>query len=235
MQRLSELKARVAEANRRLVAEGLVTLTWGNVSGIDREAGLVAIKPSGVPYDALTAETVVVVDMEGNVVEGDLRPSSDTATHLALYRDFTSIGGVCHTHSRYAVVFSQLRREIPCLGTTHADHFFGAVPLTRPLTEEEVDSAYEVHTGTVIVERFREENLDPEAAPGVLVAGHGPFTWGNSPDKAVDNAVALEAIAAMAWDALALTDRPTELEDYVLRKHYLRKHGPGAYYGQRSG
>ncbi|MEM1097427.1 MAG: L-ribulose-5-phosphate 4-epimerase AraD [Planctomycetota bacterium] len=236
--KLEALRTEVCEANRRLVDAGLVTLTWGNVSGIDRQAGLVAIKPSGVDYDALTAESIALVDLNGDVVEGDLRPSSDTPTHVALYNAFPNVGGVTHTHSPKGTAFAQARRAIPCLGTTHADHFATAVPVTRPLTPAEVDAAYEANTGVVIVERFHDdESLDPDATPGVLVAGHAPFAWGVNADKSVDNAIALEACAAMALDTFALSghaDSAPLLEPHVLSKHHQRKHGPDAYYGQDS-
>lgn len=228
---LRELKNDVFERNLELVKHGLVVLTWGNVSGIDREAGLVAIKPSGVAYDRMTAEDVVVVDLEGKPVEGTLRPSSDLPTHLALYRAFPSAGGIVHTHSPKAVAWAQARRGIPAFGTTHADHFHGAVPCTRELTPAEVAEDYELNTGRVIEERFHD--LDAEAFPGVLVAGHGPFTWGPTPRKAVENAVALEQIAAMALDTLRIDPDAEPAPSYVLDKHYFRKHGPGAYYGQK--
>ena len=228
---LVELKNDVFERNLELVRHGLVVLTWGNVSGIDRAAGLVAIKPSGVPYDRMTAEDIVVVDLEGKAVEGTLRPSSDLPTHLALYRAFPSVGGIVHTHSPKAVAWAQARRGIPAFGTTHADHFHGAVPCTRELTPAEVADDYELNTGRVIEERFHD--LDAEAFPGVLVAGHGPFTWGPTPRKAVENAVALEQIAAMALDTLLLDPAAEPAPSYVLDKHYFRKHGPGAYYGQK--
>jgi L-ribulose-5-phosphate 4-epimerase len=227
---LKALKQRVCKANCELVSTGLVTLTWGNVSGIDRECGLVVIKPSGVPYCDLKPQQMVVVDLDGKVVEGDLNPSSDTPTHVALYRAFQNIGGIVHTHSRNATIFAQARREIPCLGTTHADHFYGSVPVTRPLTELEVTENYEGHTGTVIVERFAD--LDPEAMPAVLVAGHAPFAWGPNVEKALANAVALEAVAEMAIATRSLEPSSPELEGWVLEKHYRRKHGPAAYYGQ---
>jgi L-ribulose-5-phosphate 4-epimerase len=229
---LESLKNEVCEANHDLVRYNLVTLTWGNVSGIDRERQLVVIKPSGVAYEELQPEQMVVVDLDGNVVEGKLRPSSDTATHLLLYRAFGSIGGVTHTHSRYGTVFAQARREIRCLGTTHADHFYGPVPVTRALTEQEVTEGYEANTGHVIIERFAE--LDPIAMPAVLVAGHAPFTWGRSAHSSVQNAVALEAVAEMAYATQHLTRDAPELEPYVLEKHYHRKHGPSAYYGQQT-
>ena len=228
---LTALKNDVFRRNLELVEHGLVVLTWGNVSGIDREAGLVAITPSGVPYAGMTAEDIVVVDLEGHAVEGRLRPSSDLPTHLALYRAFPSVGGIVHTHSPKAVAWAQARRGIPAFGTTHADHFHGAVPCTRELTPAEVADDYELNTGRVIEERFHD--LDAEAFPGVLVAGHGPFTWGPTPRKAVENAVALEQIAAMALDTLRLDPDAEPAPSYVLDKHYFRKHGPGAYYGQK--
>lgn len=228
---LEELRNQVCLANRRLVDRGLVTLTWGNVSGFDRDVNLMVIKPSGVAYDQLTADCMVVVDLDGCVIEGDLKPSSDTPTHLCLYRAFGSIGGVCHTHSRYATMFSQARVPIPCLGTTHADHFYGPVPVARALTETEVEKDYEANTGRVIVERFAD--LDPVAVPGVLVAGHAPFTWGRDVHQAVDNAVALEAVAEMALGTMQIQHDVTELEAHILNKHHQRKHGPNAYYGQR--
>ena len=228
---LTALKNDVFRRNLELVEHGLVVLTWGNVSGIDREAGLVAIKPSGVPYAGMTAEDIVIVDLEGHAVEGRLRPSSDLPTHLALYRAFPSVGGIVHTHSPKAVAWAQARRGIPAFGTTHADHFHGAVPCTRELTPAEVADDYELNTGRVIEERFHD--LDAEAFPGVLVAGHGPFTWGPTPRKAVENAVALEQIAAMALDTLRLDPDAEPAPSYVLDKHYFRKHGPGAYYGQK--
>ena len=228
---LTALKNDVVRRNLELVEHGLVVLTWGNVSGIDREAGLVAIKPSGVPYPSMTAEDIVVVDLEGKTVEGRLNPSSDLPTHLALYRAFPTVGGIVHTHSPKAVAWAQARRGIPAFGTTHADHVHGAVPCTRELTPAEVADDYELNTGRVIEERFHD--LDAEAFPGVLVAGHGPFTWGPTPRKAVENAVALEQIAAMALDTLRLDPDAEPAPSYVLDKHYFRKHGPGAYYGQK--
>lgn len=228
---LDALRKQVCEANHELVRHGLVTLTWGNASGIDPERRLMVIKPSGVPYEHLEPAHMVVVDLEGNVVEGGLRPSSDTPTHLVLYRSFQQIGGIAHTHSRCATMFAQARREIPCLGTTHADHFYGLVPVTRPLSESEVDDDYEGNTGRVIVERFA--CLDPVAMPAVLVAGHAPFTWGSSAAGAVENAVALEAVAEMAIGSWLIERHGCELEPYILEKHYRRKHSPAAYYGQR--
>lgn len=228
---LDSLKEAVCLANRELVRCGLVTLTWGNTSGIDRERGLVVIKPSGVAYDLLEPSDMSVVDLDGRVLEGKWRPSSDTPTHVYLYRSFPRAGGITHTHSRHATMFAQARREIPCLGTTHADHFRGAIPVTRVLTEAEVASGYETHTGQVIVEQFA--TLDPVAMPAVLVAGHGPFSWGRDAGESVRNAVALEAVAEMALGTRRIDPAAPALEPYILDKHYQRKHGPGAYYGQR--
>ena len=228
---LDELKQHVCQANKDLVAHGLVTLTWGNVSGIDRDKNLVAIKPSGVAYDALTPDDIVLVDLDGHVVEGELRPSSDTPTHVLLYRHFPSVGGITHTHSPWATVFAQARMPIACYGTTHADHFHGPVPVTRPLTEAELDAGYEHHSGTVIAESFVDR--DPDATPAVLLAGHAPFAWGADAAKSVENAVALEAVAMMAHATLSLKHDAMELEGHVLNKHHERKHGPNAYYGQR--
>lgn len=227
---LSELKEQVCEANKALVTHGLVTLTWGNVSGINADRDRVAIKPSGVAYQSLTPEDIVVVDLKGKVVEGELRPSSDTPTHVLLYQHFHGIGGVTHTHSMHATMFAQARLEIPCLGTTHADHFAGPVPVTRALRQEEVQKDYEANTGHVIVNRFMD--IDPLAVPAVLVAGHAPFTWGPSAGASVNNAVALEAVAQMAIGTFLINEQLPTLERYVLDKHYQRKHGPKAYYGQ---
>lgn len=228
---LESLKEQVCQANLDLVAHGLVTLTWGNVSGVSEDRQHAVIKPSGVPYDDMRPEQMVVVDLDGNIVEGKLRPSSDTPTHVLLYRHFAAIGGITHTHSTNATIFAQARFEIPCFGTTHADHFFGPVPVTRPLTEAELEAGYEVNTGTVIIERFRD--LDPAAMPAVLVAGHAPFAWGKNVAESVKNAVVLEAVAQMALGTLALNAKAVTLEPYVLNKHYQRKHGPNAYYGQK--
>ena len=226
---LELLKEKVYEANMRLRDEGLVVLTWGNASAFDPETGLVVIKPSGVSYALLKPSDLVVVDLDGKVVEGSMRPSSDTPTHIELYRNFNGVFGAVHTHSFEATARAQAAREIVCYGTTHADCFYGDVPVTRMLTKDEVESDYETDTGKVIVERFRD--LDPLAVPGVLVAGHGPFTWGTDVNKAVDVAVTLEAIAKMA----RYTEQTSAklLPEYVLEKHYSRKHGPNAYYGQK--
>ena len=232
---LEDLKKKVYHANMRLVDEGLVVLTWGNVSGRDPETGFFVIKPSGVPYGMLKPRDMVVMNLEGHVVEGQCRPSSDTPTHLELYRAFPTLGGIVHTHSIEATAWAQAQREIPCYGTTHADQFHGAVPLTRYLTEAEVKEAYELNTGKVIVEHFKDR--DPLERPGVLVPGHGPFAWGKDAMKAVDNAVALEAIARLARLTEQLRGTPevlrTELPAYVGEKHYQHKHGPNAYYGQK--
>ena len=227
---LDKLKEEVCEANFELVKRGVVIYTWGNVSGIDRSAGIMAIKPSGVPYDVLTPGDIVLVDVSsGEVVEGSLKPSSDSPTHLELYRAFPKIGGVTHTHSTHAVAFAQAGRGIPPLGTTHADYFYGEVPCTRQLAADEVRDAYERNTGKVIVEAF--EDLDPSAIPGALVRGHGPFTWGKDAAESVYHAVVLEEVARMAHLTLAL-DPSAILERHILNKHYLRKHGVNAYYGQ---
>ncbi len=228
---LRHLREEVLQANLELIRRGLVIYTFGNASGIDRELGLVAIKPSGVPFDELVPENLVVTDLEGRVLEGDLRPSSDLPTHLALYRAFPSIGGVVHTHSRYATAWAQARREIPCLGTTHADYFHGPVPVTEPLSREEIEQDYERLTGDVIVRRFRE--MDPLEMPAVLVAGHGPFCWGQSAIEAAEHAVLLEEVAALAYFTVVLNPAGGPLDPALLDKHFYRKHGAGAYYGQK--
>ncbi|MHC4149054.1 MAG: L-ribulose-5-phosphate 4-epimerase [Planctomycetota bacterium] len=225
-----ELKEAVCRANIQLQTQGLVIYSWGNVSGIDRAEGVVAIKPSGVPYDQLTADKIVLLDLDGNVIDGDLRPSSDTPTHLELYRNFEAIGGVCHTHSANATMWAQACREIPCLGTTHADFFYGPVPVTEVMTSDEIKSNYELNTGKVIVRRF--VNLDPLQIPGVLVANHGPFTWGRTPAATVEAAVVLEQIAKMALGAIIINSKQTKISQVLLDKHFLRKHGKDAYYGQ---
>ncbi len=228
---LEELKEQVCEANLLLPKHGLVTFTWGNVSAIDRETGCVVIKPSGLSYERMGPEDMVVVDLDGNVIEGKWRPSSDTPTHLRLYAAFPGCGGVVHTHSRWATVFAQAGREIPALGTTHADDFYGPVPCTRPLTEAEIGGSYEVETGNVIVETFRER--DPMAVPAVLVHSHGPFTWGKDAAEAVYKAVVLEEVAFMAWHALEMAPGLSPIPQALLDRHYLRKHGSTAYYGQK--
>lgn len=228
---LEDLKQKVLKANLDLVKYGLVTLTWGNVSGIDRQTKLIVIKPSGVEYDKMTVDDMVVVDFNNKVVEGNRKPSSDTLTHINLYKSFKSAGGISHTHSKYATIFAQACREIPCFGTTHADHFNGPVPITRFLTREEVEENYELNTGKIIVERFRK--IDPDAVPGVLVAGHAPFTWGHSPDDAVKNSLVLERVAGMAIYSMVLNPKLKKLPKYILKKHYSRKHGKDAYYGQK--
>jgi L-ribulose-5-phosphate 4-epimerase len=229
---LEDLKESVWQANLELVSKELVILTFGNVSGFDRAAGLVAIKPSGVPYDALKADDIVLVDLEGKVVEGKLRPSSDTPTHLALYKAFPEIQGISHAHSPAATAFAQAAVGIPCYGTTQADHFKGAVPVTRFPTKKEVAAEYEKNTGKVIVERFAAARLDPLEMPAVLVAGHGPFTWGLSPISAVRNAVILETVAHMAIRTRLIRRDARVLPAYIRDKHHQRKHGPDAYYGQ---
>ena len=229
---LEELKKQVLDANLLLPKYGLITFTWGNVSGIDREKGLVVIKPSGVEYDGMTAEQMVVVELEtGKKVDGRLSPSSDTATHLALYKAFANIGGVVHTHSRWATIFSQAGMSIPALGTTHADYFYGEVPCTRKLTAAEITGGYEADTGNVIIESFT--GKDPDAVPAVLVCSHGPFTWGNDAADAVHNAVVLEEIAFMAWHDIMLKPDIKPMQKELQDKHYLRKHGKNAYYGQK--
>ena len=229
---LEHLKEQVLEANLRLPEYGLITLTWGNVSAIDRGENLVVIKPSGVSYDRMTAEDMVVVDLvSGAKVEGKLAPSSDTPTHLELYRAFAGIGAVVHTHSRWATVFAQMGRGIPPLGTTHADYFYGEIPCTRQMSEAEISGEYEKNTGSVIVERFG--GIDAQSIPAALVCGHGPFTWGKDAKGAVENAVVLEEVAYMAWHSLALNPQVKPIPQPLLDKHYLRKHGAGAYYGQK--
>ena len=227
---LEQLKEEVLRANLALRSYGLVTLTWGNASGIDRESGLVVIKPSGVEYDDMRAEDMVVLDLDGNVVEGTLNPSSDTPTHLELYRNFPDIGGVVHTHSIYATAFAQAHKDLPALGTTHADHFYGDVPCTEDMTEEEIGGDYELNTGKVIVRTF--EGKSPNDIPAVLVASHGVFTWGKNAKKAAENALVVEKTAEMAY--LALTVAPEKkISQALLDRHYLRKHGANAYYGQK--
>jgi L-ribulose-5-phosphate 4-epimerase len=227
---LEALKEKVLKANLSLVEYRLVTLTWGNTSGIDRSEGLVVIKPSGVEYAKMKIEDMVVVDLNGNVVEGENRPSSDTPTHIELYKKFGSIGGITHSHSEYATIFAQACMGISCFGTTHADHFYGTIPVTRFLTEDEVNENYELNTGKVIIERFND--LDPAAIPGVLIAGHAPFTWGKDADESVKNNLALERVAKMALFSIQLNPNLSALPSYIINKHFLRKHGSDAYYGQ---
>lgn len=227
---LEKLKKDVFDANLELVNRGLVVYTWGNVSGIDREQGLVVIKPSGVPYEKMTADDMVVLDLDGNVLTSKLKPSSDTPTHLYLYKHFPEIGGVVHTHSEWATSWAQAGMSIPPFGTTHADYFFGPIPCSRKLTEAEINGKYEEETGKVIVETFK--GIDPNAVPAVLVSGHGPFTWGTSASNAVHNAVVLEEVAKMAHHTVSL-NKVKPLDQFLLNKHYYRKHGPGAYYGQK--
>jgi len=229
----TELKTEVCRINKALVDAGLVTLTWGNASGVNREAGVMAIKPSGVPYDKLTPDDMVVMKIaDGAVIEGAARPSSDTPTHLHLYRVFPNLGGVVHTHSRHATAWAQAGRELPCYGTTHADHFGGTVPVTRLLTETEIQAGYELNTGVVIEECFRKNKVHADHIPGVLVRGHAPFTWGETPQDALDNSIALEACAQIAFEMLSLDPKARPLPERLLAKHFQRKHGPGAYYGQ---
>lgn len=230
---LEELKKQVYEANMLLPKHNLVTFTWGNVSGIDREKGLFVIKPSGVDYDKLRPEDMVVVDLDGKKVEGDLNPSSDTETHRVFYRAFPNIGGVVHTHSRWATIFAQAGRGVRAYGTTQGDYFYGEVPCTRDMTPEEIQSAYEYNTGIVAVERFQKYGIDPDHVPAVLVKNHGPFTWGTDAMNAVHNAVVLEEIAMMAFHTEMLVPGVQAMPQVLLDKHFLRKHGPGAYYGQK--
>lgn len=233
---LAALKEAVCEANLDLVRQGLVVHTWGNVSGFDPDSGLVAIKPSGVDYARMRPEHMVVVRLDdGTTVEGELRPSSDTPTHLALYRAFPGLGGVAHTHSAAATAWAQACRPLPCLGTTHADHFYGAVPVTAPMTEAEIGGDYEAETGAVIVRRFEERGTDPLQVPAALVANHGPFAWGPDPAAAVLNARVLEECARMALATVTVNPDVAPISQALLDKHFLRKHGPGAYYGQAEG
>ena len=228
---LENLKVQVLQANLLLPEYNLVTFTWGNVSGIDRESGLVVIKPSGVSYEGMSVEDMVVVDLDGKVVEGKWKPSSDTPTHVALYRAFENIGGVVHTHSRWATTYAQAGMPIPPLGTTHADYFYGAIPCTRPMTEEEIAGEYEKETGKVIIEAFEGKSADD--IPGVVVYSHGPFSWGTDPMNAVHNAVVMEEIAFMDWHATMMNPNLGDMQQCLLDKHYLRKHGKNAYYGQK--
>lgn len=225
-----QLRQEVFEANLRLPESNLIILTWGNVSGFDRDSGLLAIKPSGVQYSEMRVDDIVICDLDGNIVEGKMKPSSDLNTHIELYRNFDGISGICHTHSRYASAWAQALRDIPAIGTTHADYFYGNIPCTRILSADEVDSDYERNTGRVICETFK--NIDPQAVPAVLVASHGPFTWGESAARAVENSIVLEEIAQMAAISFSLGDIKN-MDRYLLDKHYLRKHGKDSYYGQK--
>ena len=226
-----ELKETVCKVNIELQIQKLTIYSWGNVSGIDRPAGVVAIKPSGVPYDQLTPDKMVLIDLDGNVIEGNLKPSSDMPSHLELYRNFEAVGGICHTHSTNATIWAQACREIPCFGTTHADYFYGPIPVTEKMTKEEIKSDYELNTGRVIVKRFAD--LDPMQIPAVLVANHGPFTWGKTPAEAVEAAVVLEQVAATALATIMLNPNQNQISKSLCDKHYLRKHGKNAYYGQK--
>ncbi|WP_392559579.1 L-ribulose-5-phosphate 4-epimerase [Orbus mooreae] len=227
-----KLKQRVLDANLALPKYGLVTFTWGNVSEIDRTAGVIAIKPSGVEYSKMTADDIVIVDLDGKIVDGHLNPSSDTATHIELYKAFTNIGGIVHTHSRQATIWAQAAMDIPALGTTHADYFYGDIPCSRMLTDEEILHDYEKNTGLVIIETFHKRHIDPQATPGIIVSGHAPFVWGKNGFDAVHNAVVLEEIAAMAIMTRQLN--PTiKIQQELSDKHYFRKHGENAYYGQK--
>ncbi len=229
-----ELRQEVVRVNQEIVRAGLVVLTWGNASVADRAAGVMAIKPSGVDYASLKPQDIVVLSLkDGRVLEGKLRPSSDTPTHLHLYQQFDGIAGIVHTHSVRATAWAQAGRAIPCFGTTHADHFHGAVPVSRKLTKAEVAGAYELNTGVAIVDTFRKQQLDPLHVPGVLVPGHAPFAWGRTAQAALENAIVLEAVAGMALDTLALASKAAPLPQHLLDKHFLRKHGTGAYYGQK--
>jgi len=227
-----ELRRRVCDANLELQRRELIIYSWGNVSGIDRSTGTVAIKPSGVPYDELTPDKIVLVDLNGRIIDGTLKPSSDTPTHLELYRSFEAVGGICHTHSPNATIWAQACRAIPCFGTTHADYFYGSVPVTDVMTEDQIRNDYELNTGKVIVERFAD--TDPMQMQAVLVANHGPFTWGDSPAGAVEATVVLEHIASTALGTVTINPDQGPVGDALLDKHYLRKHGKNAYYGQES-
>jgi L-ribulose-5-phosphate 4-epimerase len=228
-----QLKKLVCDANLELKRQKLVIYSWGNVSGIDREKNIVAIKPSGVAYEELTPEKIVLVDLAGKVVEGSLNPSSDTPTHLELYRNFETIGGICHTHSPAATAWAQAHRPIPCLGTTHADYFYGTIPVTSQMTADEINTDFELNTGKVIARCFKDKRIDPMQVSAVVVASHGPFTWGKNPAEAVEASVVLEQIAQMAIETLLLNPKSSEIPKALLDKHFLRKHGKDAYYGQK--
>lgn len=232
---IQKMKERVFQANLRLPKEGLVKLTWGNVSEINRELGIVVIKPSGVPYEEMKVEQMVVTDLSGRLVEREgMNPSSDLPTHLVLYQAFSEVNAIVHTHSTHAVMWAQSGRDLPPYGTTHADAFYGAVPCTRELTETEVNEDYEIHTGKVIVESFEQRKMTPEEMPGVLVYGHGPFTWGETPERAVENSIILDEICSMARETEQINQHIAPIPQYLLDKHYFRKHGENAYYGQKT-
>lgn len=229
---LEELKKIVFEENLELVKRELVIYTWGNVSGLDRESKTFAIKPSGVDYDVMKAEDMVILDLEGNKIEGKYKPSSDTATHIELYKAFPEIGGIVHTHSSYATSWAQARRDIPAFGTTHADYFYGDIPCARPLTKDEIEGEYEKNTGLVIIETLKKRNINPMDIPGIIIASHGPFAWGKDAKEAVHNAVVMEELAKMAYRTIQINPQIQSVEQYLLNKHYFRKHGANAYYGQ---
>ena len=232
MSEFKQLKEITFEGNKKLGESGLVLLTWGNVSAFDAEKGVFAIKPSGVDYDTMTAVDMVVLDLAGNVVEGTLRPSSDTKTHLELYKAYPQLGSVIHTHSKWATVWCQQMMDLPCMGTTHADFFYGAVPCTRPITKEELDEDYEMNTGKIIIETITERGIDPLEVPAILTGGHAPFVWGQNVNKALENSIVLERVAEMAWMNHLLNAQVPPLPQHILDKHYTRKHGKNAYYGQ---
>ena len=230
---LEELKEKVFRANLLLPQNGLVLFTWGNVSGIDRDKGLIVIKPSGVDYENMKSDDMVVVDLNGKIVEGKLNPSSDTATHIELYKEYESIGGIVHTHSSWATIWAQSGRDITAYGTTHADYFYGDIPCTRKMKIEEIKSEYEKETGKLIIETLKDRNISPDNMKGILVQSHGPFVWGDNPDDAVHNAVVLEELAKMAANTEMLNTHVKKMQDELLDKHFLRKHGKDAYYGQK--
>jgi len=231
---IEQLKQQVYEANLELVKQGLVIYTWGNVSGIDRESGLVVIKPSGVDYEKMTVNDMVVIDLDGNQIEGELNPSSDTPTHLALYREYDAIGSVVHTHSEWATSWAQAGASIPCYGTTHADYFYGEIMCTRKLTDEEILNDYELNTGRVMIETLKQFDKEPLEVPGLIIFNHGPFSWGATPEKAVHNSKVMEEVSKMAYRTEKINPRITPISKVLLDKHYLRKHGKNAYYGQKN-